>query len=106
MTDDEVYEYLGQVFEWDRRKAALNALRHRIRFTEAATALLDPFAIFEHDPDHSEDEQRYIVIGRSTKPNLLTVVHVYRGERLRIVSARKPTSVERRTYESRLGRLL
>ncbi len=104
MTDDEIYEYLGQVFEWDRRKAAMNVLRHGIRFTEAATVIFDQDAVYEPDPDHSDEEDRFIVIGQSVIPNLIAVVHVYRTERTRIISARKPTRTERRLYESRLGR--
>ncbi len=55
---DDVYEYLGQFFEWDRMKAALNAIKHNVRFPEAASVFFDEDAIFEPDPDHSEDEHR------------------------------------------------
>jgi hypothetical protein len=51
MSDDEIYEYLGRTFEWDRMKAMRNAIRHRVRFTDAAMVFFDPNAIFENDPD-------------------------------------------------------
>ena len=99
MTDDEIYEYLGQVFEWNKAKAAGNYWKHGVRFTEAATVFFDPSAIYEPDPDHSEDEQHILVVGRSAIEHMLVVAHVYRGERTRIISARRPTAAERRQYE-------
>ena len=99
MTDDEIYEYLGQVFEWNKAKAAGNYWNHGVRFTEAATVFFDPFAISQLDPDHSEDEQHLLVIGLSAVEHMLVVVHVYRGEHTRIISARRPTPSERRQYE-------
>jgi len=98
MTDD-IYEYLGQIFEWDRMKAARNAIKHRVRFPEAASVFFDEDAIFEPDPDHSEDEQRYDVLGYSIRQHILLVVHVIRGERIRLVSARVATSAERSRYD-------
>ena len=62
MTDD-IYEYLEQLFEWDPMKAARNAIQHRVRFPEAASVFFDEFAMFEPDPDHSEEENRYFVLG-------------------------------------------
>ena len=99
MTDDELYEYLGQIFEWDRMKAARNAVKHNVRFPEAASVFFDEDAIFEPDPDHSEDEQRYDLLGYSIRQHILLVVHVIRGERIRLVSARIATSAERRRYD-------
>lgn len=104
MTEDEIYEYLGQVFEWSRVKAAKNVLRHGVRFPEAATVFFDPHNLTVSDDEHSIDEQRYTVIGRSIRDRALIVVHVQRGERIRIISARKPTLQERRDYETGLGR--
>jgi len=98
MTDD-IYEYLGQVFEWNRIKAAKNAVRHRVRFPEAASVFFDPDALFEPDPDHSEDEDRYVVLGHSIRAHILLVVHVIRGERIRLLSARTATPSERRRYD-------
>ena len=96
---DDIYEYLGQIFEWDRMKAARNAIKHRVRFPEAASVFFDEDAIFEPDPDHSEDEQRYDVLGHSIRQHILLVVHVIRGERIRLVSARVATSAERSRYD-------
>ena len=100
MTDDEVYEYLEQRFEWSRVKAATNLIRHGVRFPEAATVFFDRRSITLPDDDHSEDEQRYTIIGRSVRTRNLLVVHVLRGERIRIISARKPTPQERREYDT------
>lgn len=96
---DEIYAYLDQLFEWDRMKAARNAIKHRVRFTEAASVFFDENAILELDPDHSEAEDRYIVLGYSIRANVLLVVHVIRGERIRVLSARVATPSERRRYE-------
>jgi uncharacterized DUF497 family protein len=101
MSDDEVYEYLEQEFEWNRMKAAKNVIRHHVRFTEAATVFFDDNALFEPDPDHSEEENHYIVLGYSIRSKLLLVVHVARGERLRILSGRAATLAERRRYDER-----
>ena len=62
---DEVYALLDQLFEWDRMKVARNAIAHGVRFPEAASVFFDEFAIFEPDLDHSEDENRYVVLGTS-----------------------------------------
>jgi uncharacterized DUF497 family protein len=103
MTDD-IYEYLGQIFEWNTMKAARNAINHRVRFTEAASVFFDEYALFEPDPDHSDDEDRYIVLGYSIRADVLLVVHVIRGERIRLLSARVATPGERRRYDEGRGR--
>jgi hypothetical protein len=85
-------------------KAARNAVNHRVRFTEAASVFFDAQAIFEPDPDHSEEEDRYLVLGYSIRADVLLVVHVIRGERIRLLSARVATPRERRRYdEARRG---
>ena len=85
--------------EWDARKAEANARKHGITFEEAATALLDPFALTAVD-EGLYDEVREVTVGLSALGKLLLVVHVDRGaERIRIVSARKATTRERRDYE-------
>jgi uncharacterized protein len=98
MTDD-IYVYLDQVFEWNRMKAARNVIEHNVRFPEAASVFFDEHAIFEMDSDHSEEENHYIVPGRSVRSNVTLVVHVFRSERIRILSARLATASERRLYE-------
>ena len=106
MSDDELYRYLDQTFEWSRQKALRNVFNHGVRFTEAATVFFDEDALAQPDEAHSEQEERYTVIGRSVKARELFVVHVFRGERIRIIRARKATPDERRDYEARLGRRL
>lgn len=86
-------------FEWDPRKAAANRRKHGVSFEEAMTAFADPHSITIPDPDHSEDEDRFILIGRSTVQRLLVVVHLERGVRLRLISARLAARRERRSYE-------
>jgi len=96
---DELYLYLDQTFEWDRVKAARNAIKHQVRFPEAASVFFDERALFEPDLDHSDEEERYIVLGYSIRERMLLVVHVLRGERIRILSARQATPNERRRYD-------
>lgn len=80
-------------------KAARNVIKHNVRFTEAATVFFDERAIFEVDYDHSEEENHYIVLGRSIRSNITLVVHVFRGEKIRILSAKIATVRERKLYE-------
>jgi uncharacterized DUF497 family protein len=93
----------GLRFEWDREKAAANAVKHGVSFVEAITAFGDPLSLTIADPDHSEGEARYILIGRSHRNRLVVVAHTEREERIRIVSARQPTPREVRHYEQEQG---
>jgi uncharacterized protein len=86
-------------FEWDSEKAALNLKKHRISFTEAATAFSDTLSLTIDDPDHSGGENRFLLVGMSTDRRLLVVIHVIRDVRYRIISARKATKYERKVYE-------
>ena len=86
-------------FEWDPGKAAANRQKHGVAFEEAVTAFADPHSITVSDPDHSLGEARFVLIGRSAIQRLLVVVHLERGERIRLISARLATRRERRTYE-------
>jgi hypothetical protein len=86
-------------FEWDDFKARQNLAKHDVSFVEATTVFLDPLSVTVDDPDHSQGEQRYIIIGYSNRVRLLVVVHVDRGDNIRIISARPCTSYERRIYE-------
>jgi uncharacterized DUF497 family protein len=90
-------------YEWDPNKAAANVKKHRITFEEAASVFLDPAALTFSDPDHSEDEDREITIGLSTRQRLLFVAHAARDGRVRIISARRATPQERRQYEEGIG---
>lgn len=87
-------------FEWSAAKAASNKKKHRVSFEEAATAFLDPLAQVFDDPDHGRGESRFLLVGVSAMSRLLLVVHVERGDSLRIVSARLATKRERITLET------
>ena len=86
-------------FEWDFEKAAENLERHGISFEEAATAFGDPLSITIGDPDHSEAEDRYVLLGMTFRVRLVVVAHTDRGENVRLISARLATRRERRSYE-------
>lgn len=86
-------------FEWDPGKARQNQRKHQVTFEEAATVFGDPLAITYPDPDHSTSEQRFITIGMSSVNRVLIVAHADRGEKIRIISARKTTQRERKHYE-------
>ena len=75
-------------FEWDPNKAASNVTKHKVSFRAAATVFRDPLSMTFDDPDHSDDEERFITIGRSTGGRLLIVAHTDRDDRIRIISAR------------------
>lgn len=90
-------------FEWDRRKAAANRRKHGVSFPEAETAFSDEFGLLLDDPDHSGDEDRFVLIGVSASLRMLVVVHCYRAadDVIRLISARKATAAERRQYTDR-----
>lgn len=91
-------------YEWDRDKAAENQDKHGITFDEAATVFRDLFSFSMPDPDHSaEDEERWVTLGRSAEQRLLVVVHVdLADDHLRLISARRATKNEAKTYAERL----
>ena len=91
------------VYEWDAKKAKGNRRKHRISFEDAATVFLDPLALTFPDPDHSIGEEREITIGRSSRQQVVFVSHCRRGDRVRIISARKTTRGERKQYEEDIG---
>ena len=88
------------IFEWDEQKNKINKEKHKISFEEAETAFYDENAIVIDDPDHSQEEDRFIILGLSTKANLLVVCHCYRASDtvIRIISARKATTTESQQY--------
>lgn len=86
-------------FEWDTEKAIANKQKHGVSFEEASTVFGDSFSLTIHDPLHSENEDRFVVIGISYKNRLLVVVHTERNDHIRIISARKATKNERLKYE-------
>lgn len=90
---------MAYLFEWHPTKAEQNARKHGMTFEEACTAFGDPLALLKPDPDHSVDEQRYLLLGMSSRQRLLVVAHAERPPRTRLISARLATTRERRTYE-------
>lgn len=90
---------MGYEFEWDPEKAATNLRIHRVSFEEASTVFADPLAMLMADPDHSVDEERYVLLGLSTRRSLLVVAFAERPPRTRLISARQATRHERRQYE-------
>jgi uncharacterized protein len=86
-------------FDWDNQKAQLNWRKHRISFEEASTVFSDPLAITFPDPDHSEKEERWVIIGMSMFGRTLMVIHLERAAVIRIISARRADRRERRDYE-------
>jgi len=86
-------------FEWDAQKASANQRKHGVSFEEAATAFGDPLSVTIPDPDHSEDEDRFILLGSTYRGRMVVVVHTDRGDNIRIISARRATGTERRQYE-------
>lgn len=86
-------------FEWDPEKADLNMRKHSIAFHEAATVFADTLSITFPDPDHAIGEERGITVGMSQTGNVLIVSHADRGDKIRIISARKTTRRERKYYE-------
>lgn len=90
------------IFEWDDNKDKSNLKKHGVTFKEAQTAFYDEYAIQFFDPDHSEDEDRYILLGTSFKLRTIVVCHCYRKEEtvVRIISARKADREEEQAYWS------
>ena len=88
-------------FDWNKNKAASNLFKHKVSFEEAATVFGNPLSDTFDDPDHSADEQRFLIIGHSEKGRLLFVSHTDDGETVRIISAREPTRTEQESYEQK-----
>ena len=88
------------MFEWDNSKAAANAKKHGVSFEEARTVFFDEFAIQYFDPDHSDEEDRFILLGLSHTLNTIVVCHCFREQEttVRIISARKANSSESEVY--------
>jgi len=87
-------------FEWDEHKNQLNRRKHGIAFEEAATVFYDERALVRDDPEHSAEEERFVILGFSSKANLLVVCHCFRASEtvIRIISARKATKAESEYY--------
>jgi len=96
-----MFEYMGIMFDWDEEKAETNESKHGITFNEAMTAFGDGHAQIYDDEEHSDYEDRFILLGYSQKTRMLMVCHCYRGNDtiVRIISARKATRHERKKYQ-------
>ena len=87
-------------FEWDGEKAKKNLRKHEVSFEEAMTVFYDPLSATFHDPDHSDNEERLITLGYSSRGRLIVVSHTERGKIIRIISARPAIAHERKKHES------
>jgi hypothetical protein len=94
---------MALTFQWDPDKDAASQRKHNVGFDEAATAFYDEAALLADDPDSSDDEQRFLLLGLSRRLRLLVVCHCYRESEqvIRVISARKANRRERRTYAER-----
>jgi hypothetical protein len=90
---------VGYTFEWDPEKADANLQKHAVSFDEASTVFGDPLSLLMPDPDHSADEERYVLLGMSTHQRLLVVAFAERPPNTRLISARRATRAERKRYE-------
>ena len=90
-------------FEWDPRKARANLKKHGVSFEEAQSVFFDDEALFRDDDEHSDDEERFVLLGLSSILRILVVVHCFRGtdDVIRIISARKATPSEAGQYDAR-----
>ena len=90
-------------FEWDTNKNAINIKKHKVSFEEASTVFYDEEALMIPDPEHSYEEERFILLGQSLHANLLVVCHCYRASEtvIRIISARKANKKESNKYYER-----
>jgi len=87
------------IFEWDEKKNKINISKHKVSFSEAATVYKDIFSLTYFDPDHSEDEFRFIQIGISERNKMLVISYTETNDTIRIISAREATKTERQIYE-------
>lgn len=94
------YQMAGLAFEWGSRKASANRKKHGVSFEEASSAFSDEHALVIADPDHSDDEDRFVLLGLSSALRLVVVIHCFRerDDVIRIISARKASRTERSHY--------
>jgi len=94
---------VGLTFKWDAKKAAANLRKHGVSFEEAASAFGDPLSLTISDPQHSGDEERYILLGLTERHRLVVVAHTEEEDTVRIINARPAMPAERRDYEEGQG---
>jgi len=92
-------------FEWDKNKEDINIKKHGVTFEQASYVFADPYALNRFDDEHSDKEDRWVLLGKSLNETLLVVIHTFRDndgiEFVRIISARKATKQEKQTYNKR-----
>ena len=92
-------------FEWDRKKEQKNIKKHDVTFEQASYVFSDPFALNRYDEEHSDDEERWVLLGKSLNETILLVAHTFRDndgkEFVRIISARRATRKEEESYKER-----
>ncbi|MEH2050382.1 BrnT family toxin [Nostoc sp.] len=86
-------------FEWDENKATINLLKHQVSFEQAKTVFDDPLYVDFYDPDHSDAEERYLIIGESSRERLLIILYTERGNSISLINAREVTRSEREAYK-------
>ena len=86
-------------FDWDENKAVSNLSKHGVSFEEAKTVFDDPLYVDFYDPAHSDEEDRYLIVGESSQRRLLIASYTERGNLIRLISAREVTRTERKVYE-------
>lgn len=87
-------------FEWNNQKAQFNVKKHRVSFDEAATVFYDPLYLEDYDEAHSDQEDRFKIMGMSSNGRLLVITYIQRVDKIRIISSRLVIKNERRIYES------
>ena len=92
---------MALTFEWDRAKEKSNRKKHGVSFAEAATVFGDLFSVTITDPEHSESEHRFVLMGISVRGRLLVVTHAERRNNIRIISARLALRRKRQSYEEK-----
>jgi len=92
---------MAMLFEWDEPKAAENSRKHGVSFEEAASTFGDPASLTIGDPLHSDNEDRFVILGASLRRRLLVTVFAERGDRIRLVNSRRATPNEQARYEQR-----
>ena len=92
-------------FEWDRKKENINIKKHGVTFEQASYVFADPFALNRYDEEHSDEEERWVLLGKSLNETILLVAHTFRDingkEFVRIISARRATKKEEKSYNER-----
>jgi len=92
-------------FAWDKNKENINIKKHGVTFEQASFVFTDPFALNRYDENHSEQEERWVLLGKSLNQTILLVAHTFRDENgkefVRIISARKATKKEEKVYKER-----